>query len=353
MPAHKYPVPLTMAGMQLTEFGGPDKLVYRTDLAVPEPLAGEVLVQVGACGINNTDIWTREGAYGADAEGGWRGSDFVFPRIQGADGVGQIVRIGAGVAPERIGQRVMVNATLYPAGENALYRATYIGSERDGAFAEYLCVPDANALAINSPLTDAQLATFMTSYLTAEHMLNRAGLKAGETLLVTGASGGVGSALLQLARLRGAKVVAVIHQNKAHFLDAWGIDAIVYRGDPHSAQTISQQLGQRSVDVVADVVAGKAMASWLDLLAVGGRYVVAGAIDDALVSLDLRKLYLRHLSLLGATMGTQDEARQIVAFVEQGRLQPLLFAIYKLQQLAQAQLDFKGKAHFGKLVIVP
>ena len=166
--------PETMRAMVLTGFGGYDTLHYRPDVPVPKPADDEVLVEVAACGVNNTDIWTREGAYGTDENSGWRGGAFEFPRIQGADIVGRIVDVGGNVPRERLGARVMVNPTLYAGAGDGLFEAAFIGSERDGGFAEFACVPDANAHAIDSPLSDPELATFMTAYLTAEHMLNRA-----------------------------------------------------------------------------------------------------------------------------------------------------------------------------------
>jgi NADPH:quinone reductase-like Zn-dependent oxidoreductase len=323
---------------------------------VPVPLAqdGELLLRVGACGVNNTDLWTREGAYGADAQAAWQGSAFVFPRIQGADIVGTVQAVGSGVDPKRLGERVMVNPTLYSdTVEGAgLYDASYLGSERDGGFAQYVCVPAVNAHAIESPRSDAELATFMTSYLTAEHMLNRAQLAASETIVVTGASGGVGSALVQLARIRGARVIAIVGRGKEQHLAALGVDSFVLRDDPDLLAALSR-LGPQGIDVVADTVAGAQVPALLEALRAGGRYVTAGAIAGAMVTLDWRRVYLRHLTLLGATMGSQEESRQIVAHVASGALTPLLAATYPLAEMVQAQKAFQAKTHFGKLVIVP
>lgn len=343
----------TMRAMLLTGFGGYEKLEYRHDVPLPTPAADEVLIKVGACGVNNTDIWTREGAYGADELSGWMGGAFHFPRIQGADIVGRIAAVGARAPKGRLGTRVIVNPTLYAGEGNGLYQASFIGSERDGGFAEYVCVPQQNAYEIDSPLTDPELATFMTAYLTAEHMLNRAALRAGETILVTGASGGVGSALVQLARLRGARVIAMVGKGKEHHLAALGVDAVILRDEEDFSGAIQRQMSSSQVDVVADIVAGQGVGRLLDLLRVGGRYVTAGAIAGPLVAIDWRPLYLKHLTLLGSTLGTQEEASQLVAHIASGQLRPLLAKAYPLDQLVQAQQDFKKKAHFGKLVIVP
>ena len=340
-----------MRAVLLTGYGGYDRLQYRTDVPRPEPAAGEVLIEVGACGVNNTDVWTREGAYGASEQAGWQGSAFSFPRIQGADTVGRIAEVGAGVDAVRIGQRVMVNPTLYGTSGDGLFDATYLGSERDGGFAEWVCVPEGNAHAITSTLADHELASFMTSCLTAEHMLNRAALTAGETILVTGASGGVGSALVQLAKLRGAHVVAVIGRGKEAHLAELGVETFVWRDERGYAAALARRLPAGAVDVVADVVAGDKVPELLELLAVGGRYVSAGAIAGPMVTIDWRKLYLKHLTLLGATMGTQTEARQIVRYVASGQLKPLIAGIYPLAQLVQAQQAFQTRSHFGKLVI--
>ena len=345
--------PGTMRAMVLTGFGSYDTLHYRPDIPVPRPADDEVLVKVAACGINNTDIWTREGAYGTGENSGWRGDAFEFPRIQGADIVGRIVDVGGNVPRERLGARVMVNPTLYAGAGNGLFEAAYIGSERDGGFAEFACVPSANAHAIDSPLSDPELATFMTAYLTAEHMLNRAEVTTDETVLITGASGGVGSALVQLARLRGARVIAVIGRGKEGPLGGLGVDCIIFRGTADYLEAIQRQLPSSTVDVVADIVGGNQVPHLLELLRAGGRYVTAGAIAGPMVTIDWRKLYLKHLTVLGSTMGTQQESKQIVAYVASGRLKPLLAGSYPLGQLVQAQKDFKKKAHFGKLVVVP
>lgn len=341
-----------MRAMLLTGFGGYDQLVYRREVPVPRPGAEDVLIQVAACGVNNTDLWTREGAYGAGEPAGWQGGGFQFPRIQGADIVGRIAAVGARVSADRLGARVMVNPTLYAGeGEAGLFEATYLGSERDGGFAEFVCVPAQNAHVIDSALSDAKLATFMLVSLTAEHMLNRAAVAAGETILITGASGGVGSALVQLARLRGARVAALVGPGKEAPLRALGVEAVLTRGEPEIAGALRRHWGAARVDVVADTVAGAQVAQLVELLRVGGRYVTAGAIAGPHVTLDWRQLYLKHLTVLGSTMGTQAEARQIVAHVAAGRLTPLLAGVYPLEQLVQAQQAFQRKTHFGKLVI--
>lgn len=348
-----------MKAVLLTGHGGPEKLEYRKDVPTPEPAEGEVLIKVGAAGVNNTDIWTREGAYGTEddpeATGGWRrGEQMEFPRIQGMDIVGRIVEVGEGIPEARVGERVLVDFVLrFGEGEEELVDADLIGSERDGGFAEYVAVPAENAHAIDSPLSDEELATFPTAYLTAEHMLNRARVAEGETIFVTGASGGVGSALLQLARLRGARVIALVGAGKEGKARELGAESVVTRGVRDLPAAIAKAADERPVDVVADVVGGDAFPDLLRVLRPLGRYVTAGAIAGPLVHLDLRTVYLKHLELIGSTVGTREEFASLVSYIVKGQVKPLLAGTYPLREIKHAQEDFKRKDFFGKLVLIP
>ena len=345
-----------MKAVVLVGHGGTEQLEYRV-VADPVPATGEVLIRVGAAGLNNTDIWTREGAYGAagnvSAVQGWRREPLVFPRIQGADICGRIAAVGAGVLGSRVGERVLVDNALYGEGEaGGLLSAGLIGSERDGGFAELVCVPAANAHTIDSALTDEELACFPTAYVTAERMLNRARVAAGETVLVTGASGGVGTGLVQLAKIRGASIVAVAGPGKEEAVRSLGADAVVVRREG-LIPAVERALGKRPLDVAADVVGGQQVGTLLELLRPGGRYVVAGAIAGPLATLDLRTIYLKQLDVLGSTMGDRHEFDALVRHIESRRLRPLVWATYPLSELARAQEDFVRKDYVGKLVVLP
>lgn len=274
-----------------------------------------------------------------------------FPRIQGADVAGRIVEVGEGVAQTRVGERVLVDPTLYAEGEDD--PVDVLGSERDGGFAEYVVVPTENAHAIESQLSDEELATFPTAYVTAERMLNRARVVEGETVLVTGASGGVGSALAQLAGARGARVVAVVGAGKEDRIRSIGASGVVTRGSPDLLAAIAEAADGRLIDVVADVVGGDVFPDLLNVLKPEGRYVVAGAIAGPLVRLDLRTVYLNHLELIGSTLGTRDEFVALVRYIEEGEIKPLLAGAYPLSDIKRAQEDFGKKQFFGKLVLVP
>jgi NADPH:quinone reductase-like Zn-dependent oxidoreductase len=346
-----------MRAVLLTGHGGLEKLEYREDVPTPEPAEGEVLIAVGAAGINNTDIWTREGAYGTEddpvAASGWRrGNPMQFPRIQGADIVGRIAGVGGGVDASRIGERVIVDNALYGGGEEDLVTSGIFGSERDGGFAEYVAVPAENAHAIESPLSDAELATFPTAYVTSLRMLNRARVSAGETVLVTGASGGVGSGLVQLARLRGARVIAQVGPGKEDHARALGAESVIARDAANLPAAVAEVADGRPIDVVADVVGGDAFADLLSVLRPMGRYVTAGAIAGPMVRLDLRTLYLKQLELIGSTMGTHEEFASLVEHIASGRIKPLLARTYPLSDIRQAQRDFMNKNFFGKLVLI-
>lgn len=344
-----------MRAVLLTGHGGLEKLEYREDVQMPQPGRDEVLIQVGATGINNTDLWTREGAYGREVAGetisGWqRDRPLTFPRIQGADIAGRIVDVGEGVAKTQMGQRVLVNPTVYMNGDD-LTDVAFIGSERDGGFAEFVTVPAQNAHVVDTALMDTELATFPTAYLTAEHMLNRARLVPRETVLVTGASGGVGSALVQLAHIRKARILAIVGAGKEEKIRELGVDAVITRQNEDLYEAIRGIAGEKAVDVVADVVGGPRFEILLRSLKGGGRYVTAGAIANPLVQLDLRTLYLNHLEIIGSTLGTQAEFADVLRYIESGELQPLLAATYPLNEIRQAQTDFKAKHFIGKLVI--
>lgn len=344
-----------MRAVLLTRHGGPEALEYREDVPDPEPGPGEVRIRVRAAALNNTDLWTREGAYGAaddpDAVHGWRREAFVFPRIQGADVAGEIDAVGAGVPAARIGERVLVDPMIYDGDERALVDTDYLGSERDGGFAELVTVPAANAHAVESDLDDAELASLPTAATTAMRMLGRAGLVAGETVLVTGASGGVGSAAVQIAVDRGARVVAVAGEAKHAAITALGADVVIGR-DADLPDALRAH-GIEVVDVVADVVAGPSFGDLLRVLGPLGRYVVAGAIAGPVVETDLRTVYLRQLTLVGSSFGTHADFAAVVDLANRGALRPLVAGRYGLADLGRAQADFVAKDFVGKLVVLP
>jgi NADPH:quinone reductase-like Zn-dependent oxidoreductase len=323
-------------------------------------------VRISAASVNNTDINTRTGWYsrgvsegtsvagaergfgGASAkDSGWTGSQHHFPRIQGADGCGRIVAVGDGVSPGRIGERVLIEPIIRSATAEGT-KIMYLGSECDGTFAEYTSVPSANAHAIRSDWSDAELASFPCAYAAAEHMLDATLLKAGEDVLITGASGGVGSAAVQLAVRRGARVTAVASRPKAAAIAALGAARAIDRG----ADLVAER-GEESIDVVIDVVGGARFGELLTILKRRGRYACAGAIAGPIVELDLRTLYLKDLQLHGCTIFEPRVFRNLIGYIERGEIRPVIAKQYPLSAIVAAQQEFASKQHVGKVVLLP
>jgi len=227
------PLPKTMRGVWLTGHGGLNKLEVRSDIPVPQPTANDVVIRVRAAGVNNTDINTRIAWYSkgdaANEDAGWSGEPIDFPRIQGADVCGHIVAVGENISKNRIGERVLIEPCITEANGKVLSHPWYFGSECDGGFAEFTVVASRHAHRIESALSDIELASFPCSYATAENMLTKSNVSAGELVLVTGASGGVGSGAVQLAKERGAEVIAVTSASKSTDIIALGASKTMNR----------------------------------------------------------------------------------------------------------------------------
>lgn len=341
-------LPAVMTAAVTTGHGGPETIVIRHDWFVPVPQSGEALIRVTAAGVNNTDLWSRQGAYGTaadpDAVVGWRGAPLDFPRIQGGDIAGVVVAVGDTSDASWLGRRVIVDpAVEYSCG----YPSAIVGSEVDGGFAQYHVSPVARVHDVTvSPLSDEQLACLPIAYATAFGMVERAGCRAGERVLVTGASGGVGLAALQIAAGRRCHVIAYTSPEKAAVVAESGADEVVVRGRDR-LEDLSE------VNVVLDVVGGDEFATFLDRLGDGGRLATVGAIAGPVVNLDLRRLYLRNRRLIGSTMHTPELFSDMVELARTGAVDPLVAATYPLAEIAGAQARFEKKDFVGKLILVP
>lgn len=347
-------MPETMRAVRIHRHGGPEVLQV-AEVAVPAPGPGEVLVRVAAVALNNTDLWTREGAYGRPGDpaalSGWRGP-VDFPRTQGADVAGQVVAAGAGADPGLVGRRVVVDPADYDGDGPDAHPVGLMGSERDGGYAGYVTAPaDQVHDMTGSPLTDDQLATLPTAYGTALGMIERGGLREGETALVSGASGGVGLALVQLARARGARVLAVSSGAKIEAVRDAGADVVVDRA--HDVVEQVRSAAPDGVDVVLDVVAGDLLGEGLPLLREGGRWVVAGALGGHEVAFDVRRLYLHNAQLVGSSMHTRAHFRLLMDLARRGEIEPVVAATFPLEDAARAQQELVRRVHVGKLVLRP
>ncbi|MGX9353910.1 alcohol dehydrogenase family protein [Roseobacteraceae bacterium S113] len=356
--------PDQMMAVVTTGNGGYDKLAYR---AVPRPVAGpgEVVLRVLAAGVNNTEINTRLGWYSASVtadtsaaaqaqstqaeqktDGGWNAAT-PFPLIQGTDCCGEVVELGENAAADLLGKRVLVRACMRPNGYDVMDNI-WMASDFDGAFAQFVKVPAREVFPVASDWSDAELATIPCAYGTAENMLHRAVVAEGQLVLVAGASGGVGSAAVQLAKRRGARVAAITSADKAGAVRDLGADIVLERG-----ADLEEALGQQSVDVAVDNVAGAGFPSMLKLIKRGGKLVSSGAIAGPIVALDMRDMYLKDITLIGCTAWDEPVFPNLVGYIERGEIRPLLARTYPLAEIAQAQADFMEKRHIGNFVLLP
>jgi NADPH:quinone reductase-like Zn-dependent oxidoreductase len=344
--------------------GGYEQLEYR-DVPVPELAPGEVLLQVLAAGVNNTEINTRLGWYSsavttgtedlpagekekakAKADGGWNEAT-PFPFIQGTDCCGRVVAVAPGGNESILGLRALVRPCIRRSGWESLENI-WMASDFDGAFAQFVKVAAGEVFPVDCEWSDAELGTIPCAYGTAENMVHRAKVSAGDHVLVAGASGGVGSAVVQLAKRRGAIVTAIAGKDKLAQVRSIGADRVIARDEDTVAG-----LGEKSVDVVVDNVAGPAFGGMLKVLKRGGRYVSSGAIAGPLVTLDMRDFYLKDITLIGCTAWDEPVFPNLVSYIEKGEIGPLLAKTFPLERIADAQRAFTEKTHVGKFVLIP
>ncbi|TKB26995.1 alcohol dehydrogenase [Desulfopila sp. IMCC35006] len=344
--------------------GGYDRLQCRVvRLPILEP--GEVLLQVLAAGVNNTEINTRIGWYSSSvtsgtedaaitegrqatekADGGWNEAT-PFPFIQGTDCCGRIVAVAPGGDESTIGSRVLVRACMRKSGFDSMDNI-WMGSDFDGAFAQFVKAPAGEVFPVDCDWSDAELGTVPCAYGTAENMVHRGKVCKGEHVLVAGASGGVGSAVVQLVKRRGATVTAIAARAKMEQVLSIGADTVIDRNED-----VVGRLGENSVDVVIDNVAGPAFGGMLQALKRGGRYVSSGAIGGPLVTLDMRTFYLKDLTLIGCTAWDEPIFSNLISYIERGEVRPLVAKIFPLERIAEAQREFLEKKHVGNFVLIP
>jgi len=351
-------IPKMMSGVYLTRHGGPDALEWRDDIPVPPLGAGQVLVRVLAAGVNNTDINTRVGWYSSDISGatedvgenadieagGWGGA-IKFPRIQGGDICGTVVAVGEGVKSIELGARVTSQINIPRPTPDNPFAYVALGSELDGAFAQYCLLQEDEIFDVSaSPLSNEEIAAIPCGFGTAYNLLTRSRVCEGQKVLITGASGVVGLAAVQLAVLRGARVTGISADEKAAAVRHAGAIEVL----PRSATPPKQEF-----DAVIDVVAGKV---WLDLIRAlkpGGNYAVSGAIAGPIVEADLREVYLTDVTIHGCSFMPREVFSGLVELMIEGRVKPTIAKTYPLRDIALAQADFQSKKNAGKLILLP
>lgn len=363
-------IPNTMKAMVLSGHGDIEKLEYK-DVPMPSPAAGEVLVQVTATAKNNTDRKAREGLYptkkGETTSFQMGGKPtLIFPRIQGADIAGRVVATGEGVDPSRIGERGLLDFNIYADSRRDInLTPDYYGHGADGGYAEYVAVPSSQFHSVpNENLADAQLASMgMCSYQTAMHMLTSAHVAAGERVLVTGASGGVGTALIQLCRIMGAIPYALSTPDKAAALLELGAESVLDRSDTNSfVERVKAQTGGKPFDAIMDLVGGDMTDCFIDAMifdmnarSTYPRLSIAGASGGNISEILWTRIYLYQVQIFGVSHGTREEAEQLIEWIRGGQLKPVLHGAFRLSQLHQAERYFmnRGSNYLGKIVIVP
>lgn len=344
-----------MKAVQVTGYGDVDKLQV-VDLPIPEPKKNEVLIKVKACAINNTEIWMREGAYGTGSKSGWRPEGVNFPRTPGSDITGSVEKVGSQVDESMVGK----NVVLFPftssgedGSEHISEDMSFIGSEYDGGYAEYVVWPA--ELCFDMPLEDfTDSAVFSVSGMTAWHMVEQIQVQPEETIMVTGANGGVGSLNVQIAsKVFGAKVIAIVGdlamEGKMKELGATHV--LSYKSDNLEQEILDANGGP--IDSVLDVVGDALFSTSLQVLKKGGKFCTSGSAGGQKTELDFRTLYLKHITLYGSVLGTREEFKRMLDAIASGKIKPVIERTFPLEQAAEAQSYFKNAGKLGKIVLLP
>jgi NADPH:quinone reductase-like Zn-dependent oxidoreductase len=332
------------------ENGGPEVLRIE-EVERPDPTAGEVLVRVAACGLNHLDLWIRRGLP----------IDTTMPHIGGSDIAGTIAETGDGVDRFIGGERVVVNPSLWCGrcreclrGEQSLCE-TYriVGEHTDGGFAEYVSVPAHNCHPLPDGFSFEQAAALPISYQTAwRALVSRAALRAGEDVLVLGASGGTAIAAIQIAKLAGARVFAVTGgQDKVERVRALGADFVYDREQVDFSRAVHQDTGRRGVDVVVENVGETTWKGSVRSLARGGRLVTYGATTGHRGDTDLRLLFWKQLQLIGSTMANVSEFRAMLDAAFRSDFVPVIDSVMPLDALANAHERLEAGGQFGKVIV--
>lgn len=325
-----------MKAVAFDRHGGVEVLDYR-DCPDPQPAQGDVVVRVRATGLNYLDVFARRGMPGVT---------IPLPFISGGDIAGEIETVAADVNGWRAGERVVVN----PKTKRGL-----IGEEVNGGLAERVAVPAENLVRLPASVSFEHGAAIPINFGTALRMLTTiGGLKAGESILVLGASGGVGTACVQIARMLGARVIAAAGSaEKAAKLRALGADDVIDYSREDFSRAAWDLSGRKGVNVAVNFTGGDTFNPSLRALARRGRLLVCGATAGFSPQIDLRYLWRRELQVLGSTGYTQQDIAAAVEMVAAGKLKPVIGRVFPLRQAAEAVQLLEDRAFFGKIVVVP
>lgn len=340
-----------MRAVQIRAHGSPEVL-EAVEMAEPRPRADEVLVRVRACALNHLDLWVR---------GGIPGVEFPFPHVLGSDIAGEVVAVGEYCRRVRPGMRVLLGPGLscrqcvrcWEGRDNECREYRLFGAGVWGGYRELMTAPEWSVIPIPDELGFAEAAAAPLVYLTAWHMLfARAGLRAGEDVVVLAASSGVGMAAVQIAKLFHCRVVATAGgEEKMERARTLGADAVVDHYHPDFARELRKCVGRRGADVVFEHVGEATWRASAGVLAPSGRLVTCGATTGHEVSLDLRYLFARQQSMLGSYMGTMAELHHVLRFVFEGKLRPVIDSRFPLAEARAAHERLETRQQFGKIVL--
>ena len=340
-----------MKAILLNEHGGPEVLQYG-DFPTPEPGPGQVLVRLEAAALNRLDLWTRKG---------WPGIKLEYPHILGADGAGEVAEVGPGVQKWKPGDRVVINSNLgcgecdyCLAGKDNMCRDwALLGETRRGTYAEYVLLPARNLYPLPEGFDPHVAAAAALVFHTAWHsLITRGNLRPAESVLIVGASGGVNTASIQIAKLTGAKVYVVgSSQEKLNLAESLGADYLIDRSKQENwSREVYTLTDRRGVDVVVDNV-GTTFPLSFRAASKGGRILTVGNTGGPKFEIDNRYIFGKHLSILGSTMGTQTDFATVMDLVFANQLRPVLDETFPLEQAAEAQRKLEAGEQMGKITL--
>jgi NADPH:quinone reductase-like Zn-dependent oxidoreductase len=338
-----------MKAVRIHQFGGPEVLTYE-DIPDPQPRKDQVLVRVKACSLNHLDVWVRKGLPGVK-----------LPHILGSDIAGEVAEVGEYVGGFKTGQRVLI-APMHFCGscgkcvagvQNQCREFTVLGNAVDGGNCELIAVPAANVIPIPDSLDFNHAASVPLVFVTAWHMLvGLAGVRPGQTVLVLGASSGVGIAAIQIAKMFHCQVITTAGDEAKL---AKGRELGADYGINHYRQKISEEVrkitNKAGVDIVVEHVGSATWDESMRSLKAGGTLVTCGATTGPNVSIDLRHLFARQLRLLGSYMGTMGELQEVLSHVFAGRLKPVVDRVFPLSEIRTAHEYLERSQMFGKVIL--
>jgi NADPH:quinone reductase-like Zn-dependent oxidoreductase len=341
-----------MKAAVITGHGGLEVIGIAQDLAVPEPGRDEVRLRMKAAALNRLDLFVRVG---------WPGLKLDLPHVMCADGAGVVDKVGEGVGQFAPGDRVCIDPTIVPPDSPALItglenqsRIAILGEHRPGVAAEYVVLPARNLLKMPDTVTFEEAAAAGLVYLTAWHsMITRGGLRAGETVLIVGAGGGVNTASIQIAKLAGCKVTVVgSSAEKCEKARELGADLTINRQEtPEWAKALYALTNKQGFDVVVDNVGAATFNDSIRSTRIGGRLLVVGATSGPFVEIDLRQVFFRHLDIIGSTMAPHQDFVRVMKLVFEGKLKPVIGAVFPMDEAARAQEMLAEFDVFGKVVL--